>query len=465
MALIAGKKYGTLTWRKIIMKKNNRSLILLGILCACILSWCLIRDLRIEKQYGSDLRNRVVGARLQMDGKLPYFYYWRPEHGGRYYDPFQKDTTYANAITASPFFHHLLYPIANLPQRQISRIWLTVEYSLFIACMLIAFSFTKNGWQRWAVAVSGMLFLFTTAWVEHIHVNQIYIFFPLLCLAFIYFFRRPHNLFFSFFAGLTAVSLVLARPTMIFFFIPFLLLINRYSLKYLLVFFTPVIILLSYSFFNKMERSFWIDYKKGLAAQIEDHQSGTYGLRNLAFKQIRYAEWEGWNQDSIRKEKELRPIKFKIEFAGVKSIAINVFNKKLSTKELTYSFGIISVFLITFFVIKRWKDPSMNVAIAAIFGFCLYMLSDLFSPIVRPQYNTVQWLFPLLFCASFYDRRYKKFHLLLTLGLVLNVLTISQIKMRHTLGEYLILFALLWFSFFYKPINEPVAVANTNPST
>lgn len=446
------------------MKKNNRSLILLGILCACILSWCIIRDVRIAKGYGCDLRNRVVGARLQMDGKLPYFYYWRPEHGVRYFDPLPKDTTYANAITASPFFHHLLYPIANLPQRQIARIWLAVQYGLFIASMLIAFSFTKNIRQRWAVAITGILFLFTTAWLELIHVSQIYILYPFLCLAFIYFFRRSENLFFAFFAGLMAISLVLARPTMIVFFIPFLLLINRYSLKYLLVFFTPVIILLGYSFLNKMERSFWIDYKKGLAAQIEDHQSGSFGLRNLAFKQIRYEKWEGWNQDSIRKENLLHPIKLKREFASVQALAGNLFKKKLSTKELTYSFAIISALLITFFVIKRWKDPSMNVAIAAIFGFCLYMISDLFVPIVRSQYNTVQWIFPLLFCASFYDRRYKIFHLLLTLGLVLNVLTISQIKMRHTLGEYLILFTLLWFSFFFKPINEPAAVAKTNPS-
>jgi len=447
------------------MKKNNWSLILLGILCACILSWCLFRDVRISKQYGSDLRNRIVGARLQMDGKLPYFYYWRPAHGVRYYDPLQKDTTYANAITGSPFFHHLLYPIANLPQRQIARIWLAVQYGLLIASMLIAFSFTKNVRQRWAVAISGMMFLFTTAWVENIHVSQIYLLYPFLCLAFIYFFRRPDNLFFSFFAGLTAISLVLARPTMVLFFIPFLLLINRYSLKYLLVFFTPVIVLLGYFFFNKMERSFWIDYKKSLAAQVKDHQSGTFGVRNMAFKpKFHYEKWEGWNSDSIRKEKLLYPIKFKLEFAGVKSIAKNLFKKRMSTKELTYSFAIISVLLITLFVIKRWKDPSMDFAIAAIFGFCLYMLSDLLSPIIRPQYNTVQWIFPLLFCASFYDRRYKTFHLLLTLGLVLNVLTISQIKMRHTLGEYLILFTLLWFSFFYKPINKPAIAANTAPS-
>ena len=94
---------------------------------AAVFSFCIWRDIQIEKQYTGDLRNRIVGARLQKDGKPPYFYKWRPQDGLRYYDPIKLDTTYANAITASPFFHHLLFPIADLQQREISQIWLAVQ--------------------------------------------------------------------------------------------------------------------------------------------------------------------------------------------------------------------------------------------------------------------------------------------------------------------------------------------------
>jgi hypothetical protein len=448
MGLTAGRRSGTSTWRKTTMKKNSRNLLLLAIVCTCAFCWCLYRDIRIEKQYCIDLRNRIVGARLQMDGKPPYFYKWKPEHGFRYYDPYPYDTTYANAITASPFVHLLMSPIANLPQRQISRIWLGIQYGLLICCVLFALSFAETVHQRW--------WLFASAWIHHIRNGQTYMLFPFFGIAFIFFFRRKDHLVFSFLAGLAAISLVLSRPSMILFFLPFLLLIPKYSLKYLLIFFTPVIILLSYFYLNKKERSFWIDYKNGLSAQVKDHQSSDYEARRKAFKQIQYANWEGWNDASIDRERRLNPISFKFEFASVKAIAGIVFKKKLSTTTLTYSFGIISILLITLFVLKRWKDPSMNVAIAAIFGFCLYMLSDLLTPIRRPQYYTVQWIFPLLFCASFYDKRYWIFHLLLMLGLFLNILTISQIKLRHTLGEYLILFTLLWFSFFGKSINKPV---------
>ncbi|MEJ0082702.1 MAG: hypothetical protein WDM78_17515 [Puia sp.] len=75
-----------------------------------VFSICIWRDIQIEKKYTIDLRNRIVGARLQKDGRPPYFYKWKPNDGLRYYDPNQTDTTYANAATASPFFSPFIIP-------------------------------------------------------------------------------------------------------------------------------------------------------------------------------------------------------------------------------------------------------------------------------------------------------------------------------------------------------------------
>jgi len=43
------------------------------VLAVCSACWCIYRDIQIEKQYTGDLRNRIVGARLQIDGIPPYF--------------------------------------------------------------------------------------------------------------------------------------------------------------------------------------------------------------------------------------------------------------------------------------------------------------------------------------------------------------------------------------------------------
>src|ERR1044071_6281791 len=97
-------------------------------LSVCAIAYCVWRDIQLEKQYTGDLRNRVVGARLQKDGRLPYFYKWAPQDGLRYYDPQNFDTLKVSNITATPFLHQLLYPIADKPQRTISGVWLGVEY-------------------------------------------------------------------------------------------------------------------------------------------------------------------------------------------------------------------------------------------------------------------------------------------------------------------------------------------------
>ncbi|MDP9042728.1 MAG: hypothetical protein M3N30_12170, partial [Bacteroidota bacterium] len=54
------------------------------ILLMAILTHSVIRDVMYDKQYPGDLRNRIVGARLQKDGKLPYHYHWQESDGIRY---------------------------------------------------------------------------------------------------------------------------------------------------------------------------------------------------------------------------------------------------------------------------------------------------------------------------------------------------------------------------------------------
>ena len=108
-------------------------LILFSLLTTGSVCWCIYRDIQIEKEYTGDLRNRIVGARLQKDGHPPYFYKWKNTENLRYYDPQNFDALKVSNITATPFFHQLLYPLADLEQRTISKIWLSVEYlMLFI---------------------------------------------------------------------------------------------------------------------------------------------------------------------------------------------------------------------------------------------------------------------------------------------------------------------------------------------
>src|SRR6186713_1484838 len=98
-----------------------------------VITYTIVRDSRVITHfYGSDLRNRVVGARMIRDGRSPYFYKWKGADGVRYYDPDNDPPKWSDkklsVVSATPFFHHLLAPLTEWPQMKIFRLWMVLEY-------------------------------------------------------------------------------------------------------------------------------------------------------------------------------------------------------------------------------------------------------------------------------------------------------------------------------------------------
>jgi hypothetical protein len=82
----------------------------------------------------------------------------------------------------------------------------------------------------------------------------------------------------------------------------------------------------------------------------------------------------------------------------------------------------------------------------AIFGFCLYMIADLFSPIYRHQYFSVEWVFPFLLAGSIWSPQRRTWYIAIAAGLLLSIVHLPFLKMANTIGEYMILLALLAIS-------------------
>ncbi len=417
-----------------------------------IFGCCIRRDILIEKQYTADLRNRIVGARLQMDGKPPYFYCWSKGDSMRYYDPVNccyNSFVEVSVITASPFFHHLLYPMANLPERLISRIWLCLEYFLLITCLLFAFGYSKTIFQKWAIAICVALILFTEAWIDHIILGQSYIVIPFLIFLFFFCFQRNQNPIFSLIAGFATVSLVLIKPTSLIFFVPFIVFIKRYPIRNILFFLLPIIMLGGYCVLDKNERSYWLEYSKAIKAHIENHLvfdgSGENEYGPVAFK-----KWEGWEADTIRNARIAYPIKFNGESWNVWVFIRKIFKWSIPIVAINF----ISLFTITvmiiFFYMRQKNDENLSLSLIAIFGFCLYTTSEFLSPITRYQYYGVEWIFPVLLLAANYDKRLKTIYILLLAGLLLNILNTPYLKMRHSIGEIILLVTLLSVCFGRK---------------
>jgi hypothetical protein len=422
---------------------SQRLLLLAG--CCFLIALCLQfnRSLSLERLGTGDLRNRVVGARMQKDGLSPYFFEWKDGDTARYYDKNNMVQIGVANITASPFLHALLYPIADLNQRTISYIWLGLEYVFILLAGLFGYLLAKNNRQKIVVLSAFSLFLFTETWEDHIAVGQIYILIPLLSIIIYYCFSKPDKLFAAFMAGLASIILVLLRPNSVIFFAPFLFLAARYSRKYLLTYIIPILLLPAVYFSFENNRTYWKDYAKAINASIRIHQLSPTEIKTQYGGRPKNTvkSYEGWDIAQISQQE--KTTKLYCENGNVYIIYYYLFRRMLPTPILNM-LSILSVgALLAFFIGFRKKYNLLTLPNVALFGYCIYMVVDLFSPVCRNQYYAVQWLFPILLAASVYKPANKWLYVGLLLGLLLSIINTSLLKMEHTMGEYLFLLVLL----------------------
>jgi len=432
------------------MRINPYRIILLTT-CTMVLLWSLRRDIRLEKDYTGDLRNRVVGARLVEDGASPYFYKWKKGDSIRYYDPQNFDSLAVSNITGTPFFHHLLRPLADLSQRQISLIWLALEYVLFIVLVTLAFRLAATEKAKMIVLVFSCLFLLTDGWKALIFAGQIYLWLPFLAMLFFMLSRPPGSWRHGVAAGVLVAGIILLRPNAILFFLPFLLWVYRgiYARSFLLAALAPVLLSAAWILGSSHEYALWKDYGKAMGEQVKVHQ-GLHPViqRNEPDPDIRW--WEGIDRQQAREWEKNDPTKIYSENGNVFVIVRQLFHRNLSVEFLGIA-AVAIILLLTGLFYWRWHDTAgaADVAKTILLGYCLYMISDLFSPVFRHQYYTVQWIFPILLAAILYRPSWKGAYWVLLAGLLLNIVPPGMIgiRMAHTLGEYMILTALLYLSF------------------
>ncbi|HEY4966716.1 MAG TPA: glycosyltransferase 87 family protein, partial [Puia sp.] len=246
------------------LKPINYRVVLNIVVLLIILSHSIIRDVYLEKQYTGDLRNRIVGARLQKDGRLPYFYYWQAKDGIRYFDPINtnKSSETVSPITASPFFHQLLYPICDLDQKSLSKIWFAFQYILLVAMIWIACRMTSDGRTRWLMVNTAVLFTMTEAWKSIIVNGQIYLFYAFLMLCVIS--RLLNNKKgWKIIGGLILAVWILNRPIGLIVMVPILLLYKQQRV----FIFSTIAGLMGYGLFvlsSPFEKSLWLNYADGL---------------------------------------------------------------------------------------------------------------------------------------------------------------------------------------------------------
>ncbi|MDI9366191.1 MAG: glycosyltransferase 87 family protein [Flavobacterium sp.] len=409
-----------------------------------VVVYCFVRDTKIEKQYCGDLRNRIIGARLQLDGKLPYFYKWQAKDGVKYYDPQNFDSLKVSNITASPFMHELLYPLAHLPQKTISFIWLICQYAILFSMLFLAIYSCSNKVDLIITALVSCCFLFTTWWLQHVANGQIYILIPFFLQLFITFLKskRLLNLFA---AGICALILVAVRPTLAFFFLPFLIFVITLKKQQVFTLFLAPLLFICFICSNKQQQALWQNYRQSISEQIKLHQYLNPATQKNSLSP-NYRFWEGYDTLTIHAN-NLNPLKIKSYNGNLFAFYNSVFNEKVSVTALSIvSICLVLGALLIFFYISICKKI-ITISQIALWGIIIYAISEFLSPIHRHQYNAVIWLFPLLLMAKQYQNEHKYFYGCLLLSLFLSINAFTLIHLPNIAIEITIWITILSFLF------------------
>lgn len=428
---------------------NKYCQILISIFIVGALVWSVNRDFHLSNFFIGDLRNRVVGARLQKDGKSPYFYKWQKKDGIRYYNPWNFEVFAVSASTATPFYHMLLYPLSELQQYTIVRTWLVLQYVLWILCIYLCIRMTVNNVQKLAVMIGGIGILFTQGWIDLIAMGQLYLITPFLGVIFVFCCKKVNPKRLPIIAGTIFIIAVFIRPNFLLFFFPFILLQKKhFNLRAVTMFLFPTAIMLSWLLMSSFQQNLWKDYKRNIDEQIKTQCTGNPTIIVIE-KDPFILTWEGMDLQKMNRDLIEWGYVNQSQDTSIFLLSQDAFQLKIPIQILYASFFIIAFAMCVLFYLNN-REKKWDVYNLSILGFSLYMLCDYFSPVVRNQYYTVQWLFCLLIAGVIFESRFWKLYLFIFIALIMTVVNIPFIKMEHTIGEYLWLATFFCLSLLYR---------------
>jgi hypothetical protein len=172
-----------------------------------------------------------------------------------------------------------------------------------------------------------------------------------------------------------------------------------------------------------------------LGEQVKIHQDLS-PLTRPAVIDPGYRYWEGLDMDTVLARIGRDPVRIFSENGNVFVLYRQLVGHRMPVALLGMSGVVVIALVVCILVLVRRRYGELEPAQLAILGFCLYMISDLFSPIYRHAYYAVQWIMPLLIAASLYRRRLNGWYLGLLAGLILNIVHLPFVRMGNTIGEY-----------------------------
>lgn len=386
-----------------------------------------------------DLRNRIIGARMLKDGLSPYFYEWHRGDTVRYYNLMgflAPGNIHTSSATSTPFVHLLLRPLVDLNQMQFNLAWILLQYLALVGTALILYRRLGKP-SGLIIATVTILLTYSTGWRHHVFTGQIYIVIALLAALIFYFATAQKSTENLLLVAVFATAAILIRPIFITFFVPFIFQYKKWW-PYAASIGMLLLLWCIYAYFDPVQRLNWQEYFQLVKLHSDMHLNGAVELRG----NYELAQFEGISYSFDAYEKAAKQV-----MAGVENSSAYIILQRLGIKVsalqllLTGSISVGAMLLPLIAIYK--KGIALSDERLFTLAFCVFYTFDFFSPVARFTYYFAIWLFPLLLFFTVNRNRY--ITLLGLLGLFLNIAIIPAVKMEHTLGQLLLLAALLLF--------------------
>jgi len=407
------------------------------------------RSAQLQYQTGfGDMRGRVVGARLVRDGKLPYYYTWRPGDPLKYFFNQMVDTStgprpaQVSALTASPAFLQMIGPIAFQPEYVIDWGSFILFHAFFLISILLAMRYCAPD-SRCYVLLAMLPIILTDGWLGNFVTVQYYMLFGFLFLLIALLLLRKKEIV----AGLLFALLILLRPNALVFAFPLVI----FGFRYLRFLSTAAVGVALYALFvlaSPFQKSVWKEYFAALKEHQAIHMSETFKEPEHRVPGLRFLPrpFEGVDYHGLDSIQANHPIYVHPEASGFKSAYNSVTGHKppvaLLLGLLCLSAGAVWLRL---WMKYRNRDADEEAVYRVILaGLLFYFLSSFFSSITAASYQFPQWWAVAALFGIFYHRIPKGAYILFLLGIALNLYLLSGFRGKHFLSEILLLAATSW---------------------
>ena len=338
-----------------------------------------ISDLANTFEFGGiDLRNRVVGARLLMNGLDPYFFKWNENMSELFLDPNDSPYSPVSKVTVPPTVLIVHSALAKIPYKTQRIIWFLFQWILFLVSLALFSKSTHSENKSKLIWIIGLLFISGSFfWRLHVEKGQIYILYVFL-IAFAYWLSQKNFKNSSILSGFVIGFTASLRPPMIFMSIP-MLIYRKWKL------FIGNIIGFLFGIGSSLMIADSFLWKK-YASAMYIHEKIHLGLITDIFGLYSKLDAEGMNNILLWANIPT----FDSSFQGIfkRFLGLN-----LSSNMLLISLTLILLFL-SFYLYKSCRENnSMTMLFLA--GATLVFISEFFIPAARQSYSDVMWLIPL----------------------------------------------------------------------